>query len=131
MIRSGSGHPLLESFAIADRAASILLDACGAGSAWSHGQASAGLAGCSSLDVVRSLGHADSRTRLKLLNRLPIPEANCCLILIQGLLVSAVLILLVLLLLLVHVSILEEAASRACVGGVARGSRGARLLNFV
>ena len=90
VVWASAGDTVLESFILSYGSASILLDACGSGRARSHWQASTSLTRCATLNIVRSLCHADSWTRLKLLNWLPISKAYSCLILVQCLLVCAV-----------------------------------------
>ena len=82
VIRALTSDTVLEPFAVSDRSSSILLDTRGSSRTWSHRQAGARLSSRASLNIVSSLGHANSRAWLELFNGLPVAKADGCLILI-------------------------------------------------
>ena len=82
VVWASAGDTVLESFTVSNGAASILLDARGSSSAWSHWQPCASLTRSATLNIVSSLSHANPGTWLELLNWLSVSKTDGCLVLV-------------------------------------------------
>lgn len=130
MIRPAA-HAVLESFAASNWSTGPVLwhaGCTGCPRPYRHTRAS--LSSVGSLHVVRALSHADSWTRLELLDWLSAPDTNRGLVLTLRLLVRARCSLLVLLLLLIHVRRRMQGTRRTRVGCRTTGRTCAWLLQL-